>query len=451
MQATNNILKYKVLLGLHAGAEVALPPGEYIIGSHIDCDIVLNEEDVAPFHFKLRIKEDFIEIIPKDGEIYVQGKRIDTNAQPLNLLEPFKIGKCICCIGKIEEENWPDPFESLQFQKNLIEKGEEKLEQERGEEEDIDDDQKIVEKQHMESPQKEIKGLSHSNLKRTIFALGIIIFLFFLGVPYFLSTTSEHQEKNGKKESLEEFLKKNKVFNLKIEKNLYGTKIIGIVKDINTKMELASQIKSKFPDIIVNIMSKDEIFMAIRNILESYHAKGVNFYIKEDGVLLLDGFAKSQVIINKIIKAIHQDMNNILKIKNNVLIGEELKPKILQTFLAHKIKGKINLQFNPLGVKIEALISKENRVNFGKVVEFLKRKYANRLKIASKVSYLEDKIKFDVKGVYIGTVKYLVWANGKKYFQGSTLPCGFVLKKIDFNKIELEKGAVNLSISTGGN
>ncbi len=451
MQATNKVLKFKILSGLHVGAEVALPSGEYIVGSDMDCDIVLNEEDVAPFHFKLGIKEDCIEIVPKDGEIYVQGEKIENNAQSLNLLEPFKVGKCICCIGKIDEENWPDPFESLQFHENLLEKGEQKLEQEQGKKENVDDNQKKLESQYSEYTEKKTEEASYSNLKKTIFALGIIIFLFFLGMPYFLSSTPEYVKKNGKKETLEEFLKKYKVANLRIEKGLYGTKIIGVVNDINKKMELTSQIKSKFPDIIVNIMSKDEIFMAIRNILESYHAKGITFDVKEDGILLLDGFAPSQLIVNKIIKAINQDMDNILKIKNNVLIGDELKPKILQTFLTHRIKGKINLQFNPLGIEIIALISKENNFKFKKVMDFLKKKYANRLKLVSKVNYLEDRIKFDVKGVYIGTVKYLVWADGKKYFEGSTLPSGFVLKKIDFNRIELEKGAMNLFISMGGN
>ena len=45
----------KFLSGPHLGAEVTLTPGEYLIGRGDQCDIVLDDQDLAPVHARLAL------------------------------------------------------------------------------------------------------------------------------------------------------------------------------------------------------------------------------------------------------------------------------------------------------------------------------------------------------------------------------------------------------------
>jgi type III secretion system YscD/HrpQ family protein len=82
----------KVLSGVQSGAEVALRPGEYAIGSGLDDDIQFIDVSLKAGHAKLRVQPGKIEIAAGSGAVSTQnGLRIAAGADDWQEVEPLDI------------------------------------------------------------------------------------------------------------------------------------------------------------------------------------------------------------------------------------------------------------------------------------------------------------------------------------------------------------------------
>ena len=66
---------FRVIAGVQRGAEMALQPGIYLIGSGDDCDIVLADDLVAKAHFAIEAAENELTFTARDGAVAV-GERL---------------------------------------------------------------------------------------------------------------------------------------------------------------------------------------------------------------------------------------------------------------------------------------------------------------------------------------------------------------------------------------
>ncbi|MDR3073989.1 MAG: FHA domain-containing protein, partial [Deltaproteobacteria bacterium] len=63
-----------ILTGVHAGAEIRLPPGEYALGRAEDCDLILTDSSIAPRHCALLVPEKGgMSVRPLEGELTLDG------------------------------------------------------------------------------------------------------------------------------------------------------------------------------------------------------------------------------------------------------------------------------------------------------------------------------------------------------------------------------------------
>jgi hypothetical protein len=60
--------------GLHAGTVQRLAPGMYTLGSELDADIVLSDNDVKPIHLILEFDQGSVRLEPLQGSITLQGE-----------------------------------------------------------------------------------------------------------------------------------------------------------------------------------------------------------------------------------------------------------------------------------------------------------------------------------------------------------------------------------------
>jgi type III secretion system YscD/HrpQ family protein len=82
----------KVLSGVQSGAEVALRPGEYTVGSGLDDDIQFIDVSLKAGHAKLRVQSGKIEIAAGSGSVSTQnGLRIAAGADDWQEVEPLDI------------------------------------------------------------------------------------------------------------------------------------------------------------------------------------------------------------------------------------------------------------------------------------------------------------------------------------------------------------------------
>lgn len=72
----------RLFTGPHMGAELVLEPGEYVLGSSLDCDIIFQDSSVAPRHIRLVVEANpaSIRVIPLEGEALVAGEQLAVDA-----------------------------------------------------------------------------------------------------------------------------------------------------------------------------------------------------------------------------------------------------------------------------------------------------------------------------------------------------------------------------------
>ncbi|MEM9442303.1 MAG: FHA domain-containing protein [Pseudomonadota bacterium] len=61
--------------GLHAGTVQRLTPGMYTLGSELDADIILSDQDVKPVHLIMELDQGGIRLEPLQGDIIIEGEQ----------------------------------------------------------------------------------------------------------------------------------------------------------------------------------------------------------------------------------------------------------------------------------------------------------------------------------------------------------------------------------------
>jgi hypothetical protein len=69
-------MKIEVITGPSTGSQFEFEKGEVTIGSSAQCDLIINDIGVAPFHAELTKREKELLIIAKEGEVKLGGKRV---------------------------------------------------------------------------------------------------------------------------------------------------------------------------------------------------------------------------------------------------------------------------------------------------------------------------------------------------------------------------------------
>jgi hypothetical protein len=89
----------RVVGGLHEGAHLDLPSGEYIVGRAAHCDIVLHDEGVAPEHVKLRIEGSTVQLssIASAGA-ECRGRRLGSGVHRLRESDVVTVGSAAFCV-----------------------------------------------------------------------------------------------------------------------------------------------------------------------------------------------------------------------------------------------------------------------------------------------------------------------------------------------------------------
>ncbi|MBX9742686.1 MAG: type III secretion system inner membrane ring subunit SctD [Chthoniobacterales bacterium] len=96
----------KVLNGPNAGAQL-LVSKEITMGTSIDCDLVLHDPHICAHHCSLKKSgEDFLEIAPKEGLIFINGHQVSQKTAKLQLGEVLTLGSTHLTAGP-SQQLWP--------------------------------------------------------------------------------------------------------------------------------------------------------------------------------------------------------------------------------------------------------------------------------------------------------------------------------------------------------
>lgn len=93
-------LVLRVLAGPNAGAEVRLAPGDWLVGTGAEADILLAEPALAPAHLRLSVAEAGVQATALAPGVGVQGRPLEPGgAVPIEDRTPIQIGGTVLAFG----------------------------------------------------------------------------------------------------------------------------------------------------------------------------------------------------------------------------------------------------------------------------------------------------------------------------------------------------------------
>jgi type III secretion protein D len=97
---------FTIFTGVHAGAEIRLVPGEYVLGSAEDCDVVLTDSSLAPRHLTLTVAAQSVRVSPLEGVLSLKGAPC---AEAVELPEATPLLAGLVCFAWVRPgQGWGD-------------------------------------------------------------------------------------------------------------------------------------------------------------------------------------------------------------------------------------------------------------------------------------------------------------------------------------------------------
>jgi type III secretion system YscD/HrpQ family protein len=96
---------FTIFTGAHAGAEARFPPGEYVLGSSEECDLILRDSGIAGRHCSLLVPEKgLLRLTPLEGTLLLEG---EARSDPFELPAATPILAGLVCFAWVREgQSW---------------------------------------------------------------------------------------------------------------------------------------------------------------------------------------------------------------------------------------------------------------------------------------------------------------------------------------------------------
>jgi type III secretion protein D len=478
----------KIFSGLHAGAEVPLTDGEYRVGVGDECDFIL--EDGAAGNLELRIGLDNgrMTVTEAKGLCYLDGEPISAGGLDFDAYQVITIGATHFSLGPADDQ-WPDfhppqikPPEVANAAQNTL-----------GEDE-TDITEPVKPELTEEPPPADgattpdaAGALEYADLlqskapmaKRLVAALrqkgGIgavasaaVIIMFTL---LFLFADRSLPPEDGlaqARETAENLLETYHVISGSIEVDAESRLAIsGFIELASDKKELSRQLeKIAFPKTI-KLMAIDESLRIFESVLQNYRLR-LKVTHEGNGVLVLSGFVRDSDLLRAILARLHQDLPMITQIKVRVHTHEDIIPAIFEELeKSGGISGRIELQAHADHIRVEGNFFPSDREIWEKVKTDIQSRFGEDMQIkdafivkpevtsgASPAAPTEKEnllgglagLKGQIAGVILSPRRYLLTSDGKKCFEGGQLAGGYMVNRIEPDRIVLIKGGNNISI-----
>ena len=96
----------RIVGGMHEGARLNLAPGDYVIGSAEDCDIVLRDASVAPRHVRLTVGRSTAHLRPIDRAVVgYRGNPLRSRIKRLRDFDMISAGGAEFCLTAVDSNN----------------------------------------------------------------------------------------------------------------------------------------------------------------------------------------------------------------------------------------------------------------------------------------------------------------------------------------------------------
>lgn len=435
----------KLLSGPHLGAEVALDPGAYIVGSEDSCDLVLMDSSLAPKHCKLDVEDDVLTIVALDGVVWNGSKVLQSGeSAPVVTGAIYRLGTTFVAFIR-EGEEWKEPASIP----SLVVEAESGVEDEQMAYAETPIDQKIEERKTEEkSPDKKIapKGKGLKIVFALFAGLLILIVAVFSVFRYYysknVSTYPVESSVSPKVEDIRTFLDTAGYSHLRVTEEGAGVFVIsGVLASEERRSTLRKSLSDHKYSARLQVLTSDEVSDVITALLAATTAFDNKVKVSEDGVVRVYGYVKESRDIEKLQRMVKHDLPfDFLSIEWKLQTLSDVEKDLRKLLKEHHMEELQTKQLDR-SVVLSGTISQALQEEYREVLKRFAAIYDSKL--------LKDEVKveatpsvsspprLEIEAVVIGSKKFIITSSGQRMVEGDDAGNGYIIASIQDNKIIL--------------
>jgi type III secretion system YscD/HrpQ family protein len=440
----------KVLSGLHQGVEVDLEDS-LVIGSSSDCDLVLSDSLLQAQHFSLQLKDEDVWVHPMAGKVFVDGHIVKEDLQ-VKIFQFITVGTTHFVFGPSGTQ-WPEI--SLKDAPLLMESSEEAA--------------VVIQEIPTDGVSSSDKSAANrpKKTKRIIIVwLGFFLIIILFTVFYFTSSvtvlpkgilsSSVHShirseiELLGWKEEVHIKVAKDGKFSLK-----------GYVPTNTDLAALKEKIYAIDSRISMKVYSAERVLQQGTEILVASKVKAklkelqVGSFVVEGYIFNADQWEKVRTHLLSEVAGLKDVQDRVYTPMKALTAGRVILTK-------YKLIGSVGIFPKEEAIIVSGTIAQSEKGRWEDARSEILKTFTEAVPVQFLVTmaiaesgvdgegkrrYFED----EVSGIVIkeGGLNYIELKNGKKYFEGSDLPSGCVINKIETESITLLRSGNEITLKKG--
>ncbi|MDR2372307.1 MAG: type III secretion system inner membrane ring subunit SctD [Puniceicoccales bacterium] len=477
-------LVLKVLSGPHQGAEFDVPDEEIVIGAADECDVIISDVLVANKHVNLKVVDGRVFITPLEGNVFVAGKLL-REPSAIDNFQFVTIGATHMMFGEGENEQWQTVAlgdfpelekveeavsifaESAEGVQEVVESGadtEEKNEDGTPKEKEFvaDSAAALIETTELtDRESKKAKFLRKIFGERQLTWRQIIVryilgFVLCLAIAFGASISLVVLTQKGPvpalpqpmdvrvQKAIDALKFKNKI---KVSKPIGDepVSVVGYVDKMEDSVAVKSALKPISEDISIKLLVMEKVLSSAMEMVKESKQNIVLKQAEEFGELIATGYVKKEEGWTNL-KSEVSSIKGITNIRDEVLTRTSIVELAKTVLERHKFSDKLEVAANDEGVEISGTITDADKDKWGVTREDFEKTFKKKAQVSFKIAVSTDRNLTIEKffGGKIDSVNFnsqgLDWVNikgGTKYFQGSVLPGGYVIDRVEQDSVTI--------------
>ncbi|MGV6809207.1 MAG: type III secretion system inner membrane ring subunit SctD [bacterium] len=418
----------RILSGPNTGARTLLKVGEYIVGSGVDCDIILQDDYIAQRHLKIIINDRHIILQPLVQPVYVDSKDIGKSEYKIKHYQVITLGNVHFAIGSVKK-----PWPSIKNPSNHKAKK----------------NQRKTYSKKKTTPQKGLGWLNTLLLGAGLLLLANVVYF----KPDVSQVLSQLGFNKAPEQNIQQAIDTLNLENIRTEKQENGTlRVTGYVKTHKEEQLLLDKLAGLDKPITHRIWVDEQLLEHANYIAKTFDETDIRFTMPKSGLLNASGFVKNAENWQKARQNILSDVDGIADINDKKVNSlaqqqQQLKASIAQENFADRMTlrvegGVIVVDGELTNTEISRWNSIKNEFNntHGNLPEFVENLQSPR-----------SRFNLAIKSVSVGKVPFITSKDDKKYMIGSHLGQGYYVKTITPEKITLQHDELEIPVYFGRN
>ena len=447
----------KLLSGLQSGAEVALGDGDYLIGSHDECDIVLLDDSVAQQHVLLTIDGDQLQLTAKDHTVAIGAHELACDeSTDLPIPTVIGLGTTFIGLGTVETDwlNVPLPQANDRSDSTSTEPlfGRPDVAPMHAQEEEATASPKA---RHASS-WVAIGALAAVALAAVFFGQDIMAWM----------NTKEESKATAPVSLLAETKATIAALDMPAVKAIQDSRgnieLNGYSSTKASKQGLLDALKAADITVISHIRTVDGLTKGVRETLDSLQAQQVDFSYLGEGGIQLQGYLGADISERQLISILQQDIPGIRRIQSTVRTLDDSAADLRQRLNSAGLSSRVTINAEHEQLVASGELDARLEVIWQGVMRAFNDATQGVPLLLSQVTVLDDEpivraiksvpetavedhqpLSLKVRGIVIGQGKapYALLENGLRVSKGDVVGNSYVVEAVNMNNIEVRNGS----------